>query len=212
MKLKKGFFITFEGVEGSGKSAQVKLLAQNLQNLGYKIYLTKEPGAPDIPLNVAIRNILLSFTSDTIPPFSEFMLFAADRARHTEAIKQHLKQKEIVISDRFSESSDAYQGIARNVGLKFTQFVNKTVTGGLQPNLTFLLDINPKKGLSRKQKNKQPLNRLDKESSLFHSRVREGYLKLAKNNRRRIIVINGDRPLQDIQKEIFKKVLEKIKN
>jgi len=208
--MKKGFFVSFEGGEGSGKSIQAQLLADTLKSLGYKVYLTKEPGAPDIPLNLAIRKILLSFTADTIPSLSEFLFFAADRAKHTEIIKQHLKQGEIVISDRFRDSSDAYQGVGRKVGITFTKFVNEVATDKLEPNLTFLLDLDPKIGLKRKRANRQTLNRLDKEALLFHQRVRKAYLKIAKDSHKRIVIINADRKIEAIQKEILNSVLENL--
>jgi len=208
--MNKGFFVSFEGGEGSGKSIQASLLAETLKSLGYKVYLTKEPGAPDIPLNLAIRKILLSFTTDTIPSLSEFFLFAADRTKHTEVIKQHLKRGEIVISDRFRDSSDAYQGIGRKVGIIFTKLVNEVATDGLKPNVTFLLDLDPKIGLKRKKINRQTLNRLDKETLIFHQKVKKAYLKIAKENRKRIIIIDADRKTEEIQKEILNSILENL--
>lgn len=193
----KGILITFEGGEGTGKSTQAKLLYKFLKKKNYKVILTKEPGGTKI--SEKIRKILLDKDTAEITKKTELLLYFASRAQHVEEIiKPYLEKKYIVISDRFSDSTFAYQGIGRRIDLKTVELINDFVTEKIKPNLTFLLDAPPEITLKR-LKNK---NRIDRESLKFHRKVRKGFLKLAKLNRDRIVVLNAEENISKIHEKI----------
>jgi dTMP kinase len=193
----KGIFITFEGGEGSGKSTQAKLLYKFLKSQKYKVILTKEPGGTKI--SNKIRKILLDSNNKKITKKTEILLYFASRAQHIEElIKPYLKKNYIVISDRFSDSTLAYQGIARGINLKIVEFIDNFVTEKIKPDLTFLLDLPCEVALKR-LKNK---NRIDRESLEFHKKVREGFLKIARKNKKRIKILNAEEDILKIHKKI----------
>jgi len=166
----RGLFITFEGVEGAGKTTQIELLRDALQTEGHSVYVTREPGGD--PVAEAIRAILLS-PEHQVTPIAELLLFLAARAQVTaNVIRPHLDAGQIVLCDRFIDSTVAYQGYARGHDVKMIQRLNELATGGLEPNLTILLDLDPEIGLARQLDR----NRMEGESLEFHRRVREGYL------------------------------------
>lgn len=198
----RGIFITFEGGEGCGKSTQAKLLYKFLKKEGYKVILTKEPGGTKI--SDEIRKILLNPKNEEMKPNTEILLYFASRAQHIEeVIKPYLKKNYIVLSDRFSDSTMAYQGMGRGINFKIIEIINNFATGGVKPDLTFVFDISPEVALKR-LKNK---NRIDKESLNFHKKVREGFLKIAKLDKKRIKVINAEKKISEIHQEIQKIIL-----
>ncbi len=172
-------FIVFEGPEGAGKSTQARYLAKKLQKEGYNVLATKEPGGTQV--GDAVREILLD-PKFTINSLSEFLLYSASRAQLVrEVINPALAQNKIVVCDRFLASSIAYQGYGRGLDLDLLYNFSKEVTTGLEPRLTFLLDIAIEKGLQRVVM-RGGIDRLEQSNLSFHHRVRQGFLKLARAN------------------------------
>ena len=196
-KLKKGLFIVFEGPEGAGKSTQATLLYKYLKNKGYDVVLTREPGGTK--LAEAVRKIILS-PKMKIYPMTELLLYEAARAQHIEeVIKPSLQKNKIVISDRFADASVVYQGYARGLGTKFVEKLNKLVVCGCLPDINFVLDIPPKKGLKRiKLNRKTSFDRLEQENIKFHTKIREGYLNLAKKRKNFYIINVEDKTSQEV--------------
>lgn len=207
----KGFFITFEGPEGCGKSTVIKWLIERLKTDGYKVAFTREPGGTENAISEQIRQVLLN-PDNNICPETEALLFAASRAQHVnDFIKPQLAEGKIVICDRFLHSSLAYQGIGRDLGLDQIRLINQLAIKDCYPDLVILLDIDPEIGLKRKQGNNLFLDRLDKENLAFHQKVREGYLTLAQMEPEIFIVIDASKTLELVEKEVYQKVKEKIK-
>ncbi len=191
------FFITFEGIEGCGKSTQVGLLAQRLTARQTSVLTTREPGG--CPIANAIRQILLSPANTALVPRAELLLYAAARAQHVaEVVVPALQQGSIVICDRFTDATLAYQGFGRGLDLDLIHTLNQVATGGVMPDLTLLLDMPPTEGLKRaiQRNTESALNheeRFEMESLDFHEKVRSGYLQLASQDARfRIIDAQGD--------------------
>ncbi len=181
----KGFFITLEGVEGAGKTTQIHRLAEAL---GGTVLVTREPGGT--PLSEQIRDIFL--TASTMSATTELMLIAAARAQHViERILPALEAGQIVICDRFSDATVAYQGFRKGIDLKLIEQVNHIATGGLTPDVTFLLDLPPEIGLQRKWDSDEPLTRLEHETLTSHKKVRDGYLAVAKAEPERVQLIDA---------------------
>lgn len=205
----RGIFITFEGIEGSGKSTQAEILAQALRSAGYRVKLTKEPGGT--PLGNAIRRILLKSRRLNIKPLSELFLYLAERHQHVEeVIREFLKKKYIVISDRFSDSSIAYQGYGRNLGEPLVSNLDSMSRGGILPDLTILLDCPVTQGIKRARK-KGPPDRIEREDRAFHERVRQGFLDLAKKEKERIVVIKANGSEAVIARKIMEIVRRRFK-
>lgn len=191
------FLVTFEGIEGCGKSAQARLLYEYLQSKGISSILTREPGGSDI--SERIRNILLDRRYLDMVPYTELFLYLASRAQHTqEVIKPALAQGKVVICDRYIDASVAYQGEGRGISKNLIKQLNKTATGGLLPNLTFLLDMDTEIALKRIERE----DRLEMEGVEFHNRIRSGYLKLNRENPERIVLLDGMRSIKQIHNEI----------
>lgn len=204
----KGIFITFEGIEGCGKSTQAKLLAEYLQKRGIEVLSTREPGGPKI--SEEIREILLSNANDEMIPRTEVLLYMASRSQHTgEWIIPALKSGKIVISDRYFDSTIAYQGAARKIERKIIDTLTTFATFGLKPDITFLVDLPVEVGLSRIEQNNA--DRLERESLDFHRKVRAGFLKIAEQEKDRYIILNGADTVNEIHREIIKKIDEKIR-
>lgn len=191
-------FITFEGPDGCGKSTQSRLLAAKLEAMGYEVVLTREPGGTDIGRK--IRQIILSHTSEGMSPVAEALLYAADRAQHVyESVMPALKAGAIVISDRFVDSSFAYQAVALNVGVDEVRAANDIATGGLKPDLTILLDVDPETGICRVKRAKakgsqEPgIDRIEARDLEYHERVRKAYLEMAAKEPSRIKVVDASR-------------------
>ncbi|WP_297453334.1 dTMP kinase [Persephonella sp.] len=202
----KGYFITFEGVEGAGKSTQAKLLYQYLIDNGKDVVLTKEPGGTKT--GQKIRQILLEKTDEIFPPVAELMLYEADRNFHIHnLIKPSLQQGKYIICDRFTDSTLAYQGYARGLDINLIKQLNEIATEGIKPDITFLIDIPVEEGLKRIRQTRQA-DRIEDEDIQFHKRLREGFLKIAENEKDRIVVLDG----MESPENIFAKIIEILKN
>jgi dTMP kinase len=199
--LAEGFFITFEGIEGSGKTTQIRLLADYLQNKGYEVLVSREPGGT--PLGEKIRNLLLDPQYDFMDYRTEILLYAADRAQHVkEKIKPALGKGKIVISDRFADSNLAYQAAGRGLDYEMVYQINDWVIDSTWPDLTFILDIDIKEGLNRarSQSSEAEGDRLEREADEFHQRVRDAYLKMAEKER--FALVNAGESIENVQKNI----------
>jgi len=185
-----GFFITFEGIDFCGKTTQAKKLANYLREKGYEVVLIREPGGERI--SEKIRKILLSERNKEMTHMTELLLYIASRAQLTQRIiLPALKEKKIVICDRYSDSTLAYQGYGRGLNKSMIKNLNQVASSGLSPNLTILLDVPVKVCLKRKAKEKKGKDRLEKEKLEFHQKIRDGYLKIAQKNKKRIKIIDG---------------------
>ena len=192
-------FITFEGVEGAGKSTQVRLLAERLCADGAHVLLTREPG--DGPLGARLRSLVLSPPDDVeIAELAELFIMLADRAQHvTSAIRPALDSGVHVLCDRYIDSSVAYQGYGRGLDVDEIQRLNAFATGGLLPDRTILLDLDPAVGLSRQQDR----NRMEAEALSFHERIRAGFLQIAAGAPDRFLVLDASQPADDLHEQIW---------
>ncbi len=197
-----GFFITFEGIDGCGKSTQAKLLLENLRNLGIDVFWTKEPGGTE--LGKMVREILLKFNGD-IDTLTEFLLFASDRSYHVKEIIRELSKGKVVISERFKDSSIAYQGYGGGLSINFIERIHREITI-LEPDLTILLDISPLTSIKRV---KNP-DRIEKKGIDYLDRVRNGYLILSKIYKNRYMIFDGEKEKSELAKEIFDLVKNRI--
>lgn len=199
-------FITFEGGEGAGKSTILKMLSETLAERGFHVTCTREPGG--IEIAEQIRNVILDKNNVSMDGKTEALLYAAARRQHlVEKVLPELEKGNIVLCDRFIDSSLAYQGYARGLGIEEILTINQFAIGDYMPSLTLYLDVRPEIGLSRINKDHdREVNRLDLESLEFHSTVREGYLKLLNMFPERIKLINAEGSIE----EVFADVLETI--
>ena len=205
-KLKRGVFITFEGVEGCGKSTHSRLLCDSLKNRSYSCLLTREPGGTKT--GEEIRRILLHSDGIDISDLTELFLFEAARAQIVEElIKPSLAAGKIVVCDRFSDATVCYQGYAGGVDLKAIESLNGVATGGLKPDLTILLDVDTATGLDRAKA--KGVDRMERKHFAYHKRVRAGYLKLAKIHPKRIKVVRVGCSIEDTQ-AIVKREVERV--
>ncbi len=206
---RRGFFITFEGIEGSGKSSQCQRLAANLQAKGYWVLETREPGGT--PFAEHIRGLLLNTTGrnsswESLTPEGEAFLVLACRSQHVaHVIAPALKKGAVVLCDRFFDSTLAYQGYGRGLDLKALQNLNQFATQGLTPDLTFLFDLPVDQGLARRRRALHQ-NRLDREKEKFHERVRKGFMALAKDHPHRITIIDAGDTIDTIAEQVAKRV------
>jgi len=199
--MSKGLFISFEGGEGAGKTTLINLLYEKLTDLNYQVINTFEPGGTQI--SDKIRDILLF--SDNISPYCELGLFLASRAEHVaKVIKPAIDEGKIVLCDRFSDSTIAYQGVARGLGKKKIQELCQTFSDSLNPDLTFYLDIDPMLGLQRQKGIEK--DRIESEKIDFHKTVRKAFLELADENQNRIHILNAS----DQKQIVFDAALNKI--
>ena len=193
----KGKFISFEGIEGTGKSTQAKLLQQGLLGLGYEVILTEEPGGTLISLRV--REILLSVDHTNMKPLTELLLYNAARAQHIEeVILPALNRGAVVITDRFTDSTFAYQGYGRGIDLKLLESIDRIATNGLRPDMTMLLDLDVETGLKRNRRINKT-DRLELEDVEFHQRVRKGYHELAAKEPERIKVLDASGGIEELK-------------
>ena len=200
-------FITFEGVEGSGKSLQARALYRRLFKLAIPALLTHEPGGT--PLGEKISRWLKWSQYTHMSPLTELMLFNASRAHLVnETIQPSLKSGKVVICDRYTDSTIAYQSYGRGLDLEIVEAVNNAAVQGLKPDLTVLLDIPAEAGLARKGDKKQ--DRFERENTAFHKKVREGYLKLAANDQKRWLVIDASQPRRKIAETIWQRFSQMI--
>ncbi|MFN0140440.1 MAG: dTMP kinase [Pyrinomonadaceae bacterium] len=207
-----GKFITFEGIDGSGKSTQLRMLAGDLRSRGIDVITTQEPGGT--PLGRRLREAFLE-TEETVAPMAELLAFAADRAQHVEfLIKPAIAEGRVVISDRYADATFAYQGAGRGFAEKEVNQVIELATGGLKPHLTLFFDITVEEAIRRmsvRDENHTKKNRMDEETADFYQRVRECYLGIAKREPGRFRVIDAARPIEDIHAEVNNIVTELIK-
>jgi len=191
--MQKGLFITFEGADGCGKTTQLNLLAQYLRENGKEVVITREPGAKG--LGEKVREILLNYDGD-VSPNCEAFLFLADRAQNIDMIvKPAIAEGKIVLCDRHTDSTLAYQGYGRGVDLERAKMLNKIATSGLVPDLTYVFDIDVETSMSRVGKDK---DRMESAGVEFHEKVRKGYLEIAKQEPDRVKVINSKDSIENI--------------
>lgn len=196
--------ITFEGIEGCGKSTQVDLLFDYLTGKGYRVIKTREPGGT--VYGEALRDVALRKNFD-VSPLSELLTIMAIRAQHVEElIMPALQDRTIVLCDRFVDASYAYQGYGRGIDLGIIETLNRLVTKGIRPNLTILIDCTAGLGLKRKTKNDRSLDRFEKENLSFHRKIRNAYLKLADEDKRRFFVVDGKARVDEVNRIIKEKV------
>jgi dTMP kinase len=203
----KSLFVTFEGIEGSGKSTQMALLAEHLIEEGYTVVMTREPGGTEI--GAAIRHTLLNADFTEMDYHTEVLLYAADRAQHvTEVIRPSLDAGHIVISDRYIDSTIAYQHYGRDLPLDLIMSVNEWAVQALKPHITFLLDVPVKIGLERATTH--AADRIEQESVEFHARVSNGFKALAVQEPQRWHVLDGTLTVDEIHEEIAGKVVKAL--
>lgn len=195
-------FITFEGPDGCGKSTQLALLGEYLAQKGYNVVTTREPGGTSI--GEKIRAVLHDLSNEDMHARTEILLYSASRAQLVEQlVRPALSEGKIVLSDRFYDSTLAYQGYGRGLDLKSLEAITAFATGGLRPDLTIYIDVDPRVGLERRQKDAQAeWNRLDALELEFHRRVHEGYRVLIRAEPERWITINGMRPIEAVQADV----------
>jgi dTMP kinase len=202
-------FITLEGPEGSGKTSQIPLLADHIRALGHEVLLTREPGGTFI--GDQIRNVLVSLENKALTPQAETLLFLAARAQLVrEVIQPALARGVVVLSDRYADATLAYQGYGHGVDLDILRQLLSFATGGLQPNLKILLDIDVENGLRRKTDCGE-WNRLDAYSIAFHKRVRDGYHSLVSTEPEKWVVIDAGRDRELVQADLRKTVETALK-
>ncbi len=202
-------FITLEGPEGSGKTSHIPALVEYLREKGYTVFPTREPGGTSI--SEQIRDILHDLKNAEMHPRTETLLYQAARAQIVEqVIRPRLEAGEIVISDRYYDSTIAYQGYGHQQDLEQVRALVRYATDGLTPDLTILLDLDVEVGLGRKTQNAVEWNRLDAYTVEFHQRVRAGYLQMVKQEPSRWAVVDAGRDWQSVQDELRKMILKKV--
>ncbi len=202
-------FITLEGPEGSGKTCQIGDLAAFLRVQGYEVITTREPGGT--PIGDQIRSVLTQLDNTAMHPRTEILLFCAGRAQHVEQlIRPALAEGKVILCDRYADSTLAYQGYGHGVSLDTLRRLLEFATGGLQPDLTFLLDVPVEQGLQRRRSSGGEWNRLDAYALAFHQRVRRGYLEMAAAQPQRWRVVDAARPIPDVQADLRRLVLAKL--
>lgn len=201
-----GIFITIEGPDGSGKTTIINMLAENLQKEGFEVMATREPGG--IEIAEQIRQVILDRDNTAMDPRTEALLYAAARRQHlAEKVKPALEKGKIILCDRFVDSSLAYQGYARGLGIDEVYSINEFAIEDMMPQLTLYFDLAPELGLERINKNKgREVNRLDLENLEFHQKVREGYMILADRFADRIVKIDASRDLESVYDDAETKI------
>lgn len=203
-----GAFITFEGIDGCGKSTQLRLLASELRMRGLEVVSTREPGGT--PLGKRIRNLLLDPQIE-VDPLSELLLFAADRAQHVRTLlAPAIESGSVVVSDRYADATVAYQGAGRSFTTEMIEQVIRLATGGLKPDLTLIFDLPVAECLARTSRRTETDNktdRLDAEDAAFHTRVRDGYLKLAAAEPERVRIINASGSINETHDRVIEVVM-----
>jgi dTMP kinase len=214
-------FITFEGIEGCGKTTQIRLLANTLTQAGEKVLLTREPGG--CPISDKIRSILLDARNSEMTPKAELLLYSAARAQHIdEIIKPALNNGTIVLCDRFIDATVAYQGFGRGLDHELIKSLNETATANCKPDLTILIDCPVETGLGRAfarieagtaaDSGHLREERFERESLQFHQRVRNGYLSLAALDTDRFTVIDGTEAVEVVAENVFRAVSARVKH
>jgi dTMP kinase len=202
-------FITLEGPEGSGKSSHITPLADALRQAEYQVLITREPGGT--PIGDEIRDTLLNLKNTAMHPTTEILLFQASRAQHVfELIFPAMQEGKVVLCDRFADSTMAYQGYGHQTDLRELAQIIHFATGGLQPDLTLLLDVDIEIGLKRRSSDQDNWNRLDAKEKAFHQRVRAGYLEMAAAQPERWVTVNAGQPLEQVQQILIQVVLDRL--
>jgi dTMP kinase len=206
----RGIFITFEGIEGCGKTTQITILARALEKQGHQVVITREPGGS--PIANQIRSILLSADNVAMVPLTELFLYEAARAQHlSEVVTPALDRGAVVLCDRFTDATIAYQGYGRGLDLSTISTLNRLATSGLTPQLTLLFDCDVETGLGRAQARIASLTgereeRFELESLAFHERVRQGYLALAQQEPERFSIIPAKGDIDQVSKTVWQEI------
>ena len=204
-KQRAGVFIAFEGGDGAGKSTQAARLAAELESRGYTVRRTREPGGT--PVGEQLRSLVLDHGNGEIDAHTEALIFAASRAAHaTQVIRPALSRGEIVLTDRYIDSSVAYQGAGRDLGQDAVKSLNDWATSGLQPHLTVLLDVDPRLGRSRRTAGQAAEDRLESEADDFHTRIRKAFLDLAAGRLGSYLVLPAELPVDELAAQILARV------
>ena len=204
-------FITFEGPEGSGKSSQIKRLVHFLESRGCAVLATREPGGTAI--GDQIRDCLHDVANTDMAAPTEFLLYSASRAQLVSTvIRPALEAGTIVLCDRYADSTIAYQGYGRGLDLADLRLITRFATGGLVPDVTFLLDIDVERGLARRVEGEAEMNRLDLEEVAFHQRVRDGYHQMAKADPQRWVTVDADRSQDSVQADLQTIITGQLQN
>ena len=203
-------FVTIEGPEGSGKSSVTKEVVKLLEQDGEQVVLTREPGGT--PISEQIRGVILDKENTAMDPVTEALLYAAARRQHlVEKVWPLSKEGKVIISDRFIDSSLAYQGGARGLGIDYILEMNQFATEGYQPDLTLLFDIDPRIGLARIAANKgREVNRLDLEKIDFHDSVRQTFLSLAKRFPQRFVILDASKPFEEVVQDAYHAIKNRL--
>ncbi|MDA3936827.1 MAG: dTMP kinase [Actinomycetota bacterium] len=203
----KGMLITFEGGEGCGKSTQIRRLAASLRGAGLDVREVREPGGTLV--GEAVRHVVLDPGHGSVDPVAELMLYEASRAQNVaEVVRPAMRSGQIVLLDRFYDSSTAYQGFGRGIGREEVEAMNRIATGGLVPDLTLLLDIDPVEGIRRATG--RGADRLEQAGAEFHACVREGFLTIAADEPDRFAVIDASGSLDDIEELVLAEVVSRL--
>ena len=204
-------FITFEGGEGCGKSTVLRLVDEKLRALGYETVLTREPGGT--PIAEQIRNVILDKANTAMDPRTEALLYAASRRQHlVEKIWPALKEGKLILCDRYLDSSLAYQGGARGLGIDNVLNVNRFATEDTYPDLTLLFDLDPELGLKRIAANaSREVNRLDLEKMDFHASVRATFRSIAERFPDRFVIVDASKSLEEVVNDVYEIILSKLK-
>lgn len=204
-KQSAGVFIAFEGGDGAGKSTQAARLAAVLESRGFNVLRTREPGGT--PVGEKLRSLVLDHGNGDIDPRTEALIFAASRAAHAaQVIRPALQRGDVVLSDRYIDSSVAYQGAGRDLGKDAVQSLNEWATAGLQPDLTVLLDVDPQLGRRRRTAGEAAEDRLESEADEFHTRIRDAFLELAASRPDSYLVLPARLPVDDLAAQILQRV------
>ncbi|HWL13488.1 MAG TPA: dTMP kinase [Ureibacillus sp.] len=208
--MKSNLFITFEGPEGAGKTTILTRIAERLREQNIDVLATREPGG--IEIAEKIREVILNPAHTAMDERTEALLYAAARSQHFfEKVEPAMKQGKLVLCDRFIDSSLAYQGYARGIGMEEVLSINEFAIGKRIPDLTVLFDLNPAVGLARiHAHNERELNRLDVESLSFHEKVREGYHEVVKLYPDRIKVVNADQSVENVVEDVWRLICESL--
>ncbi len=212
-----GFFLTFEGLDGSGKSTQLRKLAEHLQSQGHAVTVTRQPGGTH--LGDRVRSLLLDSKTEHLDPRTELGLMFSDRAQCiAEVIAPALHGGNVVLCDRFTDSTEAYQGGGRQLGSEIVLRMHQTMCGGLQPDLTVLLLADFDKSLARARRRNhrtaaagQDEGRFEREDTDFYRRVYDKYREIAARDANRVVIVDGDRPIETIHREISNRVDTKLR-
>jgi dTMP kinase len=195
-------FISFEGLDGSGKTTQATLLVEKLRNAGHSVEFIREPGGTDISEH--IRNVLLDNKNLGMNEITELLLFSAARSQVVhQIIKPALATGEVVICDRYVDSTTAYQGFGRGLDLSVVREINAAATSGMLPDITFFIDVSIDEIIRRRHDSGITVDRMESGGRPFYEKIRWGYLKISEDEKKRILVVNGERAIETIQKELW---------